>query len=110
MSQDAPLVRHWLLIVCLIRRKARTAGTYCPVGQNVHRLPRTWTNKLRNRSTVNMTITSSLSLSCNRHIYLLYIPKHHLNRQSVLVYFLCLRKNIFLCIYNLLFHIFNQSV
>src|SRR3990167_4704281 len=30
-APDVPTVRHRLLVVCLIRRKARTAGTYCPL-------------------------------------------------------------------------------
>ena len=30
---------HRLTIVCLIRRKVQTAGTYRPKGRNVHRLP-----------------------------------------------------------------------
>ena len=62
-TPDVPMVRHRLLIVCLIRRKARTAGTYCPPGQNVHRLPRAWPNKLRKpKAMASVTITRARRL------------------------------------------------
>lgn len=60
-TKDVPAVRHRLIIVCLIRRNARTAGAYRPLDEMHTDCPCTWPNKLREPKVLaSLTITSSL--------------------------------------------------
>ena len=65
---------HRLTIVCLIRRKARTAGTYRPLDEMYTDCPRTWPNKATRKYRQTRPLQARYTLLQSSYLPILYPP------------------------------------
>ena len=73
-APDVSAVRHRLLVVCLIRRKARTAGTYRPLDEMYTDCPRTWPNKATRKYRQTRPLQARYTLLQSSYLPILYPP------------------------------------